>query len=1482
MTTLNASNTANTIRLDRLNTRLRSVWAREQKRHLLAGLLTFCKWAVPIFLIGVFIDWMTYMPAPGRASIAAVLIVVSLVRAWRVGWRYLRPFNALHTALRLEQQHGERDSLLVSALQLRDETLSAGGSSALRKHTCRQAEEAAETVRPERAVPYRPLARPGAVALALLAVLALFALVNVSFFVAGVTRLFTPWRFAEYPTNTQIALDQDELVIQEGEGAQISARLTGVVPEDATIYVRTGGGDDRAIDMPVDNDRCVYALASASRDFAYRIKAGDDRTAWHNVRVVPAPRIDQVNVELDFPDYLRRKNESVQALTLTAPEGTTVNWRITLDRPIRAAQFVGDGQLAIDLDIDEDGRVVTLSETVSASRGYQFTWVDREHGFRFTSPRYFLQVASDQAPRVELTEPPANLVALVGRPIQLAVRAQDDHGIDTTTIAYRVNQRDEQRVEFANPTQPTQGERALDWDYRAALPELEIGDTVSFAVVVRDRYPGPTGPHVVRTDTRRVTFLSQPQYLEEIDKQTDRLLSRVQTLYRQERSAHEAVRELSPAAEGYAQACQLEAIRQEMVRDQLNEIAGQLQDLLDDLSANDVAGAPQAQAIERARAAVRAIAESRVALAAARLREQSGLVDDRRASADARPAADAVNAAARDLAGIVLRRGIDSAQEVFARETRMLATRQAALRWETATHGSADRAESLAREQDQLAQWTEQLVAELRAGMRYDKRPLAVLRLTRSVKDLDNARTSDRMREAGEQIRAGKFDDAEDRQAQLVRELLNAEFSVRLSGAYATLLKTRNALAALATSQARLREQGESMSETAFGVQRTKLAGQQSELREQLLTLLLPTVPAPRARLFDQAPPQPPPVEAMLDKADLAMADALRAFDAGRRDTAFTKQQEAEQTLDALAIVVDRWSVQMGIETQGLGTLVAATSERLSRLEEYEARLIGVLEKTDIAAVEERPLAGLVDEQSALADELAGFVRQLRKDNKAEPDPDLPPLLSRLERAEGAMRAAAEALSTNQADPALIGQEQAADALAEAYALVLAQNERLSKLQDLLMFQRAVGFANGYMADIVAEQRDLLAATESAGEEDVERLMPVFDNMRQCMKEVAPLLQLVAGRLDVGTPLVFAQTDFEDAVASLRAGDKFDAIDAQDVAAESLAEVQARVAAIKAQTGYVAEIVQLLHAETSNAATLRDLQAALSEQAATASEDQRDGLADEQRALLAETEQAGELLTAATGMPGFDEPAERMLAALGHVESGEADAASEQMDLAVQAFDLNAEALVTIIGMLHGLPSVEITTQTEPELVRLIDALALASEHKTLLRRTTVAEDASMQALAEAQRKLTTRAADIARSGEPHELLSAAEKELSQAASALGASATNKEAIATHQRAADAHLRHFIVEQALILETAIQIAPSDGDPGDDGEGSDSESALAAGFISDFVSGETPQDKRTEWKVLADRNRAALNQNFARELPLEYRRLLKNYYERVAE
>ena len=1484
-----ASTEIASVSLETLDSRIRASWWRSQVLSFATGAMAFFTTAIPLFLVGMFIDWMTYMPAPGRIGILAGVLAVACYRGWATGWRSLRSFNAVQIALQLESRCGGFNSLFVSAVQLRDQQQRSNASSDLCHHTCRLAEAAASDLKPRQAVPFTSLRRSLVVVTSWTAVIAIFFAVNGPFLSAGVTRFFAPWLNVEYPTNTHITISQHESVIKEGESAAIVAQINGVVPNKAVIHLQTGEGQFRELDLQVTGGTCTYDIASASRDFSYRVKAGDDRTDWYQVRVVPAPRIENVMVGLDYPPYLEREQESVESLTLAVPEGTAVDWQIVLDRPIRAAQFVRDGEVAVDLDVGDSGREISFSAQVPSSKGYHFVWVDRDHGFKFKSPRYFLQVAADQTPRIELTSPAKNLVAMLGRPLDLAVRAQDDHGLGSTNIAYRVNQRDEVSFKLAAPLQTGQGEQTIDWDYRESVNELQVGDSVAVAVEVSDRYPEPMGPHVVRSETRRITFLSKEDYLRQIEKQKDRLLSRVQTVYRQQRTAHEAIGTLDPASQGYAQACQLEAIRQEMVRDQLKNVASSLQLLLDDLEANGVSDVAEGAALEAVRVALIAIAENQLADAARILRQQSGMARDGEASGPEK-ASDAVNSAARDLGALVMLRGIDSAQEVYARELRMLARLQSVLRWQAITRDRPEMMQKIAQRQSEMAVWTEKLISDLQAGMRYQQRPLAVLRLIRSVKKLQNVRTVQRMIEVHSLIGKGDVNDATNVQMELVRTLLDAEFSVRLSGAYSTLLEARERIRALAAVQRRFAKECNEMNAEEFKSQQSANTRTQQALHKQLTTILLPSVPPSRAGLLDETMPVVPPVSSLRTQAGNAMIQTMVHLETGDQKAVAAQQMLAQQALDDLLPLMESWAVEMGLQTQGLGTVVADCSTRMGSIEEYEARVIGFLEKTDLALLEEKSLQSISDSQQNLVDEITGFVESLKDRNPrgrqsqsgSISDPDLPPLLRHMTMTVRLLEQSTEALRKNNAEMALDGQEKAADALAEAYSTAVGQYERLSLLQDLLLFQRSVGFANASMADIVAEQSDLLQLTEASPVEDLEPALPQFRNMLNCLNEVSPLLDMVAARLDVGTPLAFAQTDFEDAIAAIEAGDKFDAVDAQDVAAESLAEVQTLVQDIQMQTGYVAEIVAFLHQAVSGIALLQHQQDELRIRALAKNPADLKRLLRTQRELVARAENSASGILSATGMLEFQEPVDVMKEALAGLEQGDADSAAEAMELASEIYAENTESLISVITMLHGLPAIEIIADSDPALIQLIDVLALASDQKSLFRRTRFSDDASWKEMASRQTELAERIADVVDREDvaKHRWLDEARQQLSRAAEIFQPDQIAE--LRRCQKLGDEKLRHFIIEQALILETAAPLAVSSEGEGDSSEGSDSESAVAAGFISDFVSGEAARDQRTEWKVLGERNRAALNQNFARELPLEYRAFLKNYYERVAQ
>ncbi|OYV06595.1 MAG: hypothetical protein CFE26_05430, partial [Verrucomicrobiales bacterium VVV1] len=200
---------------------VRAVWTRMQRKHQVSGLLALCRWGVPLFFLGMLIDRYAYLPGIGRAAILLVILTASLRQAWKHGWSKLRPFDSTQTAMEIEEQQGGLNSLLTSGIELARTGASHGTSQALCDETLRQAEEAAVSLKPEKIVSLASLRIPARIAMGLGAAVLLFAAFKGPFLAAGLTRIFAPWVTVAYPTKTKITIGNADLVIKEGSGAQI-------------------------------------------------------------------------------------------------------------------------------------------------------------------------------------------------------------------------------------------------------------------------------------------------------------------------------------------------------------------------------------------------------------------------------------------------------------------------------------------------------------------------------------------------------------------------------------------------------------------------------------------------------------------------------------------------------------------------------------------------------------------------------------------------------------------------------------------------------------------------------------------------------------------------------------------------------------------------------------------------------------------------------------------------------------------------------------------------------------------------------------------------------------------------------------------------------------------------------------------------------------------------------------------------------------
>jgi hypothetical protein len=126
----------------------------------------------------------------------------------------------------------------------------------------------------------------------------------------------------------------------------------------------------------------------------------------------------------------------------------------------------------------------------------------------------------------------------------------------------------------------------------------------------------------------------------------------------------------------------------------------------------------------------------------------------------------------------------------------------------------------------------------------------------------------------------------------------------------------------------------------------------------------------------------------------------------------------------------------------------------------------------------------------------------------------------------------------------------------------------------------------------------------------------------------------------------------------------------------------------------------------------------------------------------------------------------------------------------------------------------------------------------------------------------------------------AAHRHLSEAVAKLEAS--NRAAAISSDHEAGEMLRYFILEYAL----KYVMIPPPGPPEDPNPYPSDEELVELAILPLFepgaLTGDKPNGGRLEWQVLGRRDRAALNENFARELPLEYRAILKDYFEILTE
>ena len=222
-------------------------------------------------------------------------------------------------------------------------------------------------------------------------------------------------------------LNNDFEVLQK-ENYTVKLKVEGeIIPSDIRIddgyYMYRMANEGKGI--------YYYTFKDVSNDIYFKIVTDDYKSELVHLRVIPKPIIFSFNVILDYPDYLRKKNDLIEnSGDLVIPEGTEIEWQI----------FAKDATKVIFKNAEREVKLTEAEDNIFMykQKSFQNFWYSLFAENQFVknndSLSYTVQVIKDEFPGIDVNaiqdEKAYGFVYFNGT-------LNDDHGYHSFKFWYR-------------------------------------------------------------------------------------------------------------------------------------------------------------------------------------------------------------------------------------------------------------------------------------------------------------------------------------------------------------------------------------------------------------------------------------------------------------------------------------------------------------------------------------------------------------------------------------------------------------------------------------------------------------------------------------------------------------------------------------------------------------------------------------------------------------------------------------------------------------------------------------------------------------------------------------------------------------------------------------------------------------------------------------------------------------------------------------
>lgn len=196
----------------------------------------------------------------------------------------------------------------------------------------------------------------------------------------------------------------------------------------AVVYIEI---DNHLIKMESSGkNQFIYEMANLTASHTFSFTDGDYHSNTYQLDVLPNPTLVNFKVNLNYPSYINRKNESLNNVgDFTIPEGTQVEWVIQT-KDVESLNFAFAGEQAQVSRLED---VFTVKAKVLRPVNYTIQLLNKYIANKDTM-QYALQVIGDRHPGIAAEQKKDSINPFM---VYFYGKADDDYGISRLNFVYR-------------------------------------------------------------------------------------------------------------------------------------------------------------------------------------------------------------------------------------------------------------------------------------------------------------------------------------------------------------------------------------------------------------------------------------------------------------------------------------------------------------------------------------------------------------------------------------------------------------------------------------------------------------------------------------------------------------------------------------------------------------------------------------------------------------------------------------------------------------------------------------------------------------------------------------------------------------------------------------------------------------------------------------------------------------------------------------